>query len=150
MRDVGERHLAEPERVERAAGTDVGDDVAEAPQVHRVLRQAAGSEDAHGDRERLDPADPVGDELLVHVRERRTVGHLVNRDDARGELAQPSRREPADEVLGEHGQALLGLVVAGESGAQESQRLVGAVDVGDDVGADFVLEQGVDALTPAR
>ena len=71
------------------------------------------------------------------------VSHLVNRDDARGELAQPSRRETTDEILGEHRQAFLGLVVVGETSAEEAQRLVATVDVGDDVRADLVLQQRV-------
>ena len=85
----------------------------------------------------------------MHVGERRPLGHLVDGDDPGRELAQPSRRETPGEVLGEHGQAFLGLVVAGESGAEQAQRLAGAVHVGDDVRADLVLEQGVDAATPA-
>ena len=54
------------------------------------------------------------------------------------------RGEPAHEVLGEHRQALLGLVMAGEPAGQHVERLVGTVDMGHHVGPDLVLEQRID------
>ena len=50
----------------------------------------------------------------MHLRELGTSEHRVHCDDASGELAKPTRGQPADEVLGEHGEALLGLLVTGQ------------------------------------
>jgi hypothetical protein len=79
----------------------------------------------------------------MHVGELRSIGHLLHGDHPGRQLAQPPRGEPAHEVLDEDCEAFLGLVVLGEAGAQQSDRLVGPVDVGDDVGADLVLEERV-------
>ena len=141
QRHRGERHLAEPERVERSSCAEVVHQVVQAPQVHRVLREAAGPEHAHGDRERLVGRDPGVDESSVHLGELGPAEHLVHRDDASGELAEPARGQPADEVLGEHREALLGLLVTGQTAGQDPELLVRAVDEGDDVGADFVVQQ---------
>ena len=56
----------------------------------------------------------------MHGRERLSCAHLVHRDDPGRQLAQAARRQPAGEVLGEHGQPFLRLVVAGESGAEQA------------------------------
>ena len=93
---------------------------------------------------------PSLDQGGVDVLERHALDHQVDRDDPRGELPEPRRRQPADEVLGEHRQALLGLVVAGEPAGQHVERLVGAVDVGHDVGPHLVVEQRLDPRRPAR
>lgn len=45
--------------------------------------------------------------------------------------------------LREDGEALLGLVVAGQARAEDTHRLGGAVDLGDEVRADLVLDEGV-------
>ena len=50
----------------------------------------------------------------MHLGELGAVDHLVHRHDPGGELAQAAGGEAADEVLGEHRQALLGLLVAGQ------------------------------------
>ena len=113
-------------------------------QVHGVLGEPTGAEDPHRDRERLEVGDPVADQGGVHVLEGHAVDHQVDRDDPRGQLAQPGRRQPAHEVLGEHGEALLGLVVPGQPAGEHVQRLVGTVDVGHHVGPDLVVEQRLD------
>ena len=69
------------------------------------------------------------------------VEHLLDGDDPCREHAQASRVQAAGQVLGEHGKALLGLVVAGQSDGQQLQRLPGAVLVGDDMGADLVVQR---------
>ena len=113
----------------------------QASQVHRVLREAAGPEHAHGDRERLVCGDPGIDESAVHLGELGPAEHLVHCDDASGELAESARGQPAYEVLGEHREALLSLLVTGQTAGQYPELLVRAVDEGDDVGADFVVQQ---------
>ena len=55
---------------------------------------------------------------------------------------------PPCQVLREHGQTLLGLVIARQSDRQQCQRLPGAVLIGDDMGADLVVQQGPDAVRP--
>ena len=82
----------------------------------------------------------------MHGRERLTGAHLVHRDDSGRQLTQAARRQPAGEILGEHGQPFLRLVVAGQSSAEQPQRLTRAVDVGDDVRTDLVLEQRMKAV----
>ena len=147
QRHRGERHLAEPERVERSPGAEVVHQVVQAPKVHRVLREAAGTKHAHGDRERLVCRDSGIDESSVHLGELGPSEHLVHCDDAGGELAESARGQPADEVLGEHREALLRLLVTGQAAGQDPERLVRAVDEGDDVGADFMVQQ---CLGPSR
>ena len=73
---------------------------------------------------------------------------LADGDDPRREHAQTPRVQPAGQVLREHGESLLGLVVAGQADRQQRQWLPGAVLVGDDVGADLVVQQGLDAVRP--
>ena len=58
-------------------------------------------------------------------------------------VARAGGGEAADDVLGQHGQPLLGFLVAGQADVEEPQRLGAPVDAGDDVGADLVLHQGV-------
>ena len=66
-------------------------------------------------------------------------------DHSRRELAQAVRGEPAREILGEHRETFLRLLVAGEAAGERPQLLVGAVDIGDHVGPDFVVKQGLGA-----
>ena len=117
-RGAADRGILPSQRTSRSAPrAEVVDQLAQTAEVHGVLREPAGPEHPHGDRERL----AVGDATRRRGwrARRRTAAplhHRVDRDDAAGELAKPARREPADEVLREHRQALLGLVVAGEAG----------------------------------
>ena len=67
-------------------------------------------------------------------------------DDAPRELAQARGGELAGGDLGQHRDTLLGLVVAGETGAHHLQWLVGAVDLGDQVGAHLMLDERVGAV----
>ncbi len=71
-------------------------------------------------------------------------------DDAGGELAQPEGGEPAAADLREHREPLLGLVVAGETGAEHLDRLRRAVDLGDEVRAHLVLDERVGTGTLHR
>ena len=71
----------------------------------------------------------------------RAADHPVHGHHAAGELAEPERGEAAAGDLGEHGEALLGLVVAREPDAEHLDRLVAAVGLGHQVGADLVVEQ---------
>ena len=59
------------------------------------------------------------DQSVVHLGELGAAEHLVHRDDASGELAEPARGQPAHEVLGEHREALLRLLVAGQTAGQD-------------------------------
>ena len=62
------------------------------------------------------------------------------------EHPQAPRVQAAGEVLGEHGETLLGLVVPGQPDGQQRQGLPGTVLVGDDVGADLVVQQWLDPV----
>ena len=64
--------------------------------------------------------------------------------DPRGQQAQPRPAQPADQVLGQHGQAFLQRLVPGQPGVELPERLRPAVEVGQHVGADLVLEQRLD------
>ncbi len=66
--------------------------------------------------------------------------HLADGDYPCREHAEPPRVQSAGQVLGKHGEALLGLVVARQSDRQQRQWLPGAVLVGDDMGADLVVQ----------
>ena len=61
-------------------------------------------------------------------------------EDARGERPHARRRQPADKVFGEHGEAFLQRFVAREAGVKLPQRLLPAVEVREQVGADFVVQ----------
>ena len=66
-------------------------------------------------------------------------------ENARGEEPQAGAGEPPDQVLGEHAQSFLELLVVGKADVELPERLRPPVRIGDDVGSDLVLEQGLDA-----
>ena len=68
--------------------------------------------------------------------------------DPRREHAETPRVQSAGQVLGEHGKALLSLVVARQPDRQQRQWLPGAVLIGDDMGADLVMQQGLHPVRP--
>ena len=131
--------------VERSATLEVAEQVDEAAQVDRVLGQAAGAVRAHRRGERAGLGEARVDERLPRLDEARALRHPVDGEHPGGELAQSEGGEAAAADLGEHREPLLGLVVASESGAEHLDRLRGPVDLGDEVGADLVLEQRVGA-----
>ena len=90
----------------------------------------------------------LGPQRLEDLQEAGAVEHLGDGDDPGREHAETPRVQPAGQVLREHGEAFLGLVVAGQSDRQQLQGLPGAVLVGHDVGADLVVQQGLDAVRP--
>ena len=59
--------------------------------------------------------------------------------------AHAEAAEAADEVFGQHGQAFLQSVVTGQADFELAERLLVAVVAGDEVRADFVLQQRFDA-----
>ena len=125
------------------------EDAGDPAQVDRVLHRAAADDDPDGDGPRGPRRDRVvGAQRLEDVQEAGAVEHLADGDDPRREHPQASRVQPAGQVLGEHGEALLGLVVAGQADGQQRQGLPGAVLVGDDVGADLVVQQRLDPVRP--
>ena len=125
------------------------EDARDPTQVDRVLHRTAPDDDPDGDG----PGGPrrypvVGPQRLEDLQESGAVEHLADGDDPRREHAEAPRVQSAGQVLGEHGEALLGLVVAGQPDREQRQRLPGAVLVGDDMGADLVVQQGLDAVRP--
>ena len=68
---------------------------------------------------------------------------------ARGQHAQPEAAQAAHQVLGQHGEAFLQAVVSRQADFELLKRLDMAVVTSDQVSADFVLQQGVDA-TPGN
>ena len=87
---------------------------------------------------------------VERVDERAAVDHRLHGQHAACQRAQPRGREAAGEVLGEHGQAFLQLLVAGQPGEELLQRLLPAVEVGEQVRADFVVQQRLDGATGGR
>ena len=67
-----------------------------------------------------------------------------------GERPQPRPRQPADQVLGEHREPFLQLLVPGEPRVELLERLLLAVEVGEQVRADFVVQQRLDAVARHR
>ena len=66
----------------------------------------------------------------------------MGRDDAGGQHAHAEATQSADQVLGQHGQAFLQAVVAGQADFELLKRLDVAVVARHQVRADFVLQAG--------
>jgi hypothetical protein len=148
---VVQRELADEPDVEAAALGERVEDAGDAAQVDRVLHRAAADDDPAGDGPRGSRRDPVPrPQRLEDVHETGPVEQLADGNNSAAEHAQPARVQPAGEVLGEHRQPLLGLVVTRQPDRQQFQGLPGAVVVGDDVGADLVVQQRLDPVGPDR
>ncbi len=142
-----ERDLADQERLERAAGGEVVEELQQAAQVDRILGEAAAAEDADRHAEGDARGNPVAiAELGDHGREGDTVDHPPHRDRARRDQAKSIRVEATDQVLGQEREPLLERLVAGEPAGEHAQRLGPAVGVGHHVGADLVLQERVDPV----
>ena len=144
-----QRELADEEDIEAAALGEGFEDARDPTEVDRVLHRTAPDDDPDGDG----PSGPrrypmFGPQRFEDLQESGAVEHLADGYDPRREHAETPRVQSAGQVLGEHGKALLGLVVARQSDRQQRQWLPGAVLVGDDMGADLVVQQGLDAVRP--
>ena len=149
QRDVVQRELADEQDVQADALGEGIKDAADPTEVDRVLHRAAPHDDPDRDRPSSPRRDPVlAPEQLEDLQEGGAIEQLGDRDDPGGEHAETPRVQPAGQVLREHGETFLGLVVARQSDRQQLQGLPGAVLVGHDVGADLVVQQGLDTVRP--
>ena len=119
------------------------------PEVDRVLHRATPDDDPDGDGPSSPRRNPIlGPKGFEDLQEVGAVEHLGDGDDPCREHAETPRVQSAGQVLREHGKAFLGLVVARQSDRQQLQGLPGAVLVGHHMGADLVMQQGLDAVRP--
>ena len=145
-RQVLEREFADEQVVERAAGADMGEQALQASEVDDVLGEPTGAVDPHGHVEgggRREAGLPG--QVAEGLHEVRTLREGVHGDHPGRQGGHPARRQTADDELGQDRQCLLGLVVTGEPDPQKAQGLVASVHPGQHVGADLVLDQGVDS-----
>lgn len=119
----------------------MGEQVDQPAQVDRVLGHAAGAEDAHDRREGTARRYAVAHQSFVCLVEAGARHAPVDGEHARCQLPQPVCRQAAAGDLGDNCQVLLGLVIAGEPGAEHLDRLCGTVDLRDEVGADLVMDE---------
>ena len=151
QRDVVQCELADEQDVEAAAFGEGFEDAGDPPKVDRVLHRTAPDDDPDGDG----PGGPrrhpmIGPQRFEDLQESGAVQHLVDRHHPRREHPETPWVQSAAQVFGEHGKALLGLVVARQTDPQQGQWLPGAVLVGDDMGADLVMQQRLDPVRPER
>jgi hypothetical protein len=76
------------------------------------------------------------------------VEHLADGHHPRRKHPETPRVQSAGQILREHGKTLLGLVIARQSDPQQRQWLPGAIEVGDHMGADLMMQQRLDPLGP--
>ena len=77
--------------------------------------------------------------------ERGAVGQVPHGHDAGRQLPHAAATQSADQVFGQHGQPFLQLFVTGQPGIQLLKRLQAAVVIRQQVGADLVGQQRLDA-----
>src|SRR6478736_8377097 len=149
QRDVIQGEFADEQHIEVAALCKELQQARDSTQVDRVLDEATPDDDPDDDGPRGARRDPIyGPQRFEDLQEAGTVEHLVDGQHPRCKHTQAPWIQSADDVLGEHGQALLGLVVSGQPDREQLQWLPAAVLIGDDVGADLVVQQGLDAVGP--
>ena len=124
----------------------MGEEVAEAAQIHHVFRQPAAAVEPDRDVERAACREP-GCVLQqpVCLDERRAVHERVRADHTRGERLEASGRQATDEPLGEDRETLLQILIARESVAELAEGLGAAVVVRQHVRPHFVREECRDA-----
>ena len=143
------RDLADPEWIERGARRDQADHVLKSLEIDQVLREAAGSEHPRRNVERgfARQAVAVGESRDRRRRTRRR--RASHRPRPRGPASRRRRAggQPADRPFRENAESFLHAFIMGKAGTENREPLGSAVEVGEQVDADLVREQGVDAVT---
>lgn len=146
--ELGERELAEKQRVELAAGIEIGQQIAQTAQIDSVLGESASAAGAYRNVERVVGGHAV---RLVQAGEdcRKLLapgGHRGGHHP-RGEDAQALAGQIPGQILAEHAEAFLRRVVLRQAHLELAQRLLPAVVAGHHMGADLVLDQRLHART---
>ena len=124
----------------------IAQNLQQAAEVDGVFRQAAAPIQPHGDCIR----GPLR-KLVISVQrpkrvdKRGAIEHMMCPDDAGRQDPHAKPAQATDQILGQHGQSLLKAVVPSEADFQLVKRLMMAVVTRDQVRANFVLQQCIDA-----
>ncbi|MNL45051.1 hypothetical protein D3C87_1676660 [compost metagenome] len=125
----------------------MGKQLKKAAQIDRVLRQPAAAIGPQDDVEGVIRLKPVPvDEQPIGFREKRAVQHRGAGNHAGRDEAQARKRHAAAQIFGKNRKPFLHALVACQARAEEPEPLRRAVEIGQQVHADFVIEQGFDAV----